>query len=63
MKPASEIHLYRPAMEIVEEHLVKEVPTELAFLKPKKRNLKRAINRHRQKMRPTEPTDLNFTVS
>lgn len=54
-------NLFRPAMDIVET-VVTNVPEEQRFLLPKQKALKRAVNRMRAKVRPSEPKDLNFEV-
>ena len=54
--------VFRPAMAIVEDVVRRIVPEEEMFLAPKMDLLKRASNLHRSKVRPTEPSDINFEV-
>ena len=54
--------MFRPAMNIVEDAIIDNVDEHNRFLKPKEQLLKRAANRFRAKMRPTEPDDLDFEV-
>ncbi|KAK3109058.1 hypothetical protein FSP39_022038 [Pinctada imbricata] len=52
---------YQSASRIVEDEMRKTVtPTD--FNLPKPANLVRAVNRLRQKMRPSEPSDLTFEI-
>ena len=49
-------------MNIIEDAIVNNVKEDQRFLKPKETTLKRAANRFRAKMRPTDPVDLDFEV-
>nr|XP_022334943.1 uncharacterized protein LOC111131622 [Crassostrea virginica] len=54
--------VFRPAMAIVEDVVRRIIPEEEMFLAPKMDLLKRASNLHRSKVRPTEPSDINFEL-
>lgn len=61
-KSVARDQLYRPATDIVEEVQLTDVPPTARFLKPKTALVKRAVNLYRSRMRPTEPTSLDFQV-
>ena len=63
MKEVSRQQIYRPAMNIIEDAILENISDANQFLKPKEALLKRAANRYREKMRPTEPDNLDFEVS
>lgn len=50
-------------MNIIEDAILENISDANQFLKPKEALLKRAANRYRAKMRPTEPDNLDFEVS
>ena len=62
MKEAASQQVFVPAMNIVEDEILNNVTEETRFLKRKEKPLKRAANRYRAKMRPTEPDNLDFEV-
>ena len=60
VKEVAAQHVFRPAMNIVDDDILDNVKEDNRFLKPKETLLKRAANRFRAKMRPSEPEDLAF---
>jgi len=54
--------VFRPAMDIVEDLVITEIPEGQRFLAPKLGHLKRQASLHRAKARPRDPTDLAFVV-
>ncbi|KAH3770261.1 hypothetical protein DPMN_171545 [Dreissena polymorpha] len=57
-----ELDPHRRAMEVVTHVMTNHILEEQRFLAPKQKLLKRALNRHRAKNRPEEPTNLDFEV-
>lgn len=55
--------VHRPSREVVEEFILDHADPELpAASRPKMGNLIRNTNRTRQRLRPADPTDLDFEV-
>jgi len=54
-------HVQRPALALVED-VIRQVQTRDDINVPNPVNLARAVNRHRQKMRPREPSDKQFML-
>ncbi|KAH3705389.1 hypothetical protein DPMN_080460 [Dreissena polymorpha] len=61
-KHLMEIDPHRRAMEVVTHVNTNHIPEEQRFLAQKQKLLKRALNRHRAKNRPEEPTNLDFEL-
>ena len=59
VKKSAREHVFTSAGTLVQEALVENA--EMNFL-PKPSNLERVANRHRQKMRPNHPSDLDFEI-
>ncbi|KAH3811058.1 hypothetical protein DPMN_139460 [Dreissena polymorpha] len=59
-KHLMELDPHRRAMEVVTHVMTNLIPEEQRFLAPKQKLVKWALNRHRAKNRPEEPTDLDF---
>ena len=54
--------IFRPASAIVEEVLLEDMEDVPCPCLPRPEYIARAANRHRQRLRPKEPTDLNFDL-
>ena len=54
--------LYSSAKRVVEDELLELPEAITAEQMPNPENIARAVNHHRQRIRPTHPTDLDFDV-
>ena len=62
VKAKAAIDIFRLASAIVEEVLLEDLKDVPCSCLPKPEYIARVANRHRQRLRPQDPTDLNFDV-
>ena len=62
VKAKAAVDIFRPASAIVEEVLLEDLKDVPCPCLPKPEYIARVANRHRQRLRPQDPTDLNFDV-
>ena len=62
VKAKATVDIFRPASAIVEEVLLEDLKDVPCPCLPKPEYIARVANRHRQRLRPQDPTDLNFHV-
>ena len=62
VKAKAAVDIFRPASAIVEEVLLEDLKDVPCPCLPKPEYIARVANRHRQRLRPQDPTDPNFDV-
>ncbi|KAK2547312.1 hypothetical protein P5673_032813 [Acropora cervicornis] len=62
VKAKASVDIFKPASAIVEEVLLEDLKDVPCLCLPKPEYLARVFNRHRQRLRPKDPRDLNFDL-
>ena len=62
VKAKAAVDIFRPPSATVEEVLLEDLKDVPCPCLPKPEYIARVANRHRQRLRPQDPTDLNFDV-
>ena len=62
VKAKAVVDVFRPASAIVEEVLLEDLNDAPCPWLPRPEYIARVANRHRQKLRPKDPTDLHFQL-
>ncbi|XP_068717492.1 uncharacterized protein [Montipora capricornis] len=62
VKAKASVDIFKPASAIVEEVLLEDLKDVPCLCLPKPEYLARVANRHRQRLRPKDPRDLNFDL-